>query len=49
MITKIREAVSKLSINNLDIIELYYLILLLKELEVSKEENEILQSEDYCD
>ena len=49
MITKIREAVSKLSINNLDIIELYYLVLLLKELEVSKEENEILQPEDYCD
>ena len=49
MITKVREAVSKLSINNLDIIELYYLILLLKELEVSKEKNEILQPEDYCD
>ena len=49
MITKIKEAVSKLSINNMELIELYYLVLLLKELETSEEKEEVLQLEDYCD
>lgn len=49
MITKIKEVVSKLSINNMEVIELYYLVLLLKELETSEEKEEVLQPEDYCD
>ena len=49
MITKIKEAVSKLEIPKLEIIELYYLVLLLKELEASKETGEVLGPEDYCD
>lgn len=49
MIAKIKEAVSKLDVSKLEIIELYYLVLLLKELEISKEQHKVLQPEDYCD
>ena len=49
MITKIKEAVSKLSIKDMEIIDLYYLVLLLKELETCNEKEEVLQPEDYCD
>lgn len=49
MIAKIKEALGKLDVSKLEIIELYYLVLLLKELETSKEKGEVLQPEDYCD
>ena len=49
MIAKIKESVSKLDISNLKIIELYYLTLLLKELEEATEKEEVLKPEDYCD
>ena len=49
MIAKIKEVVSKVDVSKLEIIELYYLVLLLKELETPKEKEEVLQPEDYCD
>ena len=49
MYGEIKKAVRNLCINDLEIIELYYLILLLKELEKATEREEVLKPEDYCD
>lgn len=49
MYNEIKRAVKKLCINDLEIIELYYLTLLLKELEEATERKEVLKPEDYCD
>lgn len=49
MYSEIKRAVRKLCINDLEIIELYYLTLLLKELEEVTEKEEVLKPEDYCD
>ena len=49
MIAKIKEAVNKVDISKLEIIELYYLVLLLEELETCSEPEKVLQPEDYCD